>query len=50
MKLDDICTIQRALGIIEGVAWGMKEPAQSALNTAVEMISEIIDKEDANDA
>ena len=41
-------TIQRALGILEGVAYGAAERVVDAISLAVEMISEVLDKE-AND-
>ena len=45
MTIQDKLTIERALGLIEGVAYGCKEPLQTGLYTAVEMISEVIDRE-----
>lgn len=38
-------TIQRALGILEGVAYGAAERVQDAIALAVDMISEVLDKE-----
>lgn len=45
MKLKNIEAMQRALGIIEGVAFGIEESAATALTTAIEIIDEVIDDE-----
>lgn len=50
MTLNDKCTIQRALGIIKGAAWGMDSPYAEAITTAAEMIDEVIGKEESNEA
>ena len=42
----DKSTIQRALGIIEGIAFGTEEKISNGLFTAVEMITEIIDEKE----
>ena len=47
MTLKDKETIQRALGIIEGVSFGLSAPASDALFLAVEMIDEVLNKEAA---
>lgn len=41
----DKSVIQRALGIIEGIAYGTEDKASNGLFTAVEMITEIIDQD-----
>lgn len=46
MTLNDKLTIERALGIIEGVSIGCDEHISSMLITAVEMITEVMDKEE----
>jgi hypothetical protein len=45
MKPKNIEVIQRALGIIEGVMFGVKEPMSTGLATAVEMIDEVMKEE-----
>ena len=45
MTLKDKETIQRALGMIEGVSYGMDTAIANALVDAVQMIDEVIDKE-----
>ena len=40
--INRISTINRALGIIEGVSYGMQEPAGQALADAVQMIEETV--------
>lgn len=47
MTLKDKETIQRALGIIEGASFGVSSPTADALVIAVEMIDEVLNKEDA---
>ena len=43
--INQICTIQRALGIIEGVAMGLNNDAiGSMLYTATEMIEEAVEE------
>ena len=42
MTCKNIETIQRALGIIEGVMFGVKEPLSTGLATAVDMIDEAV--------
>ena len=42
----DKSTIERALGLIEGIAYGMEEKFSTGLFTAVEMITEAIDNGD----
>ena len=49
MKIKDKLTIERALGIIEGAAVGVDEHISSILITAVEMITEVMDKENEGD-
>ncbi len=44
MTLEEIATIQRALGLIEGIAYGVEEKAALGLYNAVEMITEVIDR------
>lgn len=46
LTLKEVETIQRALGIIEGVSWGVSEGAATALATAVEMIDGVMGFED----
>ena len=41
-------TIQRALGILEGVSYGAEERVQDAISLAVGMISAVLDKEEKN--
>lgn len=42
--INQICTIQRGLGIIEGVASGLaNEPVSQLLCTAAEMIDEAVE-------
>lgn len=48
MTNDNRETIQRALGILEGVAYGAAERVQDAISLAVDMISEVLDKEANN--
>lgn len=44
-QIFQLCTIQRGLGIIEGVAGGLSdETVKEALYTAVEMIEESVDR------
>lgn len=45
MTIQDKSTIERALGIIEGVSCGVDNRFADILNTAVEMITEVMDKE-----
>lgn len=45
MTQDDRETIQRALGILEGAAYGAAERVVDAIVLAVEMISDVLDKE-----
>lgn len=45
MKLKNVSTIERALGIIEGVSWVIGEKATDALTCAVEMIDSALDDE-----
>lgn len=45
MTEPDKLTIERALGIIEGISVSCEEHISSMLITAVEMITEIMDKE-----
>jgi hypothetical protein len=51
MKLDNRETMQRAIGIIEGVSWGAPQRVIDALSVAAEMLDAILnDKEEgAND-
>lgn len=50
LSLNEIETIQRALGIIEGISCGVSEGAASMLITAVEMIDGVFVGGDSNDA
>ena len=43
-KLSAISTIQRALGILEGLAHGMEEGARMMAQRAVEMIDEALEE------
>lgn len=45
MTLEDKLTIERALGLIEGLAYGTEDKISTGLFTAVEMITEVIDRE-----
>ena len=45
MTLKDKSTVERALGLIEGLAYGVGDPIANGLITAVEMITEVIDRE-----
>lgn len=45
MKTENIETIQRALGIIEGVMFSVKEPIVTGLATAVDMIDQAMRNE-----
>lgn len=45
MKTENIETIQRALGIIEGVMFSVKEPIATGLATAVDMIDQVMRNE-----
>lgn len=47
--IPQISTINRALGMIEGVSYGLEDSAGTALNDAVEMIDQVI-KEMLEDA
>ena len=38
----DIATIERALGLIEGIGYGVEEKSSQGLFTAVEMITEVM--------
>ena len=40
----DESIIQRALGLIEGIGFGLNEKIATGLFTAVEMITEVIDR------
>lgn len=42
MTLKEMCTLQRALGIIEGVGEGITGARLGMLGTAVEMIDELL--------
>lgn len=43
--INHICTIQRGLGIIEGVASGLaKDPVSQLLYTATEMIEQAVEE------
>ena len=46
LKPCDRSTIERALGIIEGIATGFPEKAADMLITAVEMIDGVLNKEE----
>ena len=51
MKQKNIETIQRALGIIEGTSFGVKDCVANALELAVEMIDNALkDEEDGKDS
>lgn len=45
MTAQDKLTIERALGLIEGLAYGVNDNVANGLITAVEMISSVIDRE-----
>jgi hypothetical protein len=46
MKLKNIETMQRAIGIIEGASYGASSSVQDALITAVEMLDTVVNDED----
>lgn len=46
MTINDKETIQRALGVIEGVACGVSDRAACMLYTAVEMIDAVLNGEE----
>lgn len=49
MKQDNRETMQRAIGIIEGVSWGASQRVIDALSAAAEMLDAILnDKEEAD--
>jgi hypothetical protein len=45
MTLKDKSIIERALGLIEGLAYGVETHISNGLIAAVEMISEVVDRE-----
>lgn len=47
MEMKDRSAIERALGMIEGVACGVPENVASMLYTAIEIIDSVLQKEDA---
>lgn len=49
MKNDNRETMQRAIGIIEGVLCAVSESVQDTLLIAVEMLDDVMSKEDQND-
>ena len=50
MKRDNRETMQRAIGIIEGVSWGASQRVIDALSVAMDMLDAILnDKEEADD-
>jgi len=49
MTLNDKLTIERAIGLLEGLSFGAEPGMASGLNTAIEMISEIMDRESVDD-
>lgn len=50
MTTQDELTIERALGIIQGIAYSIDGPVANGLIAAVEMITGIVDKEREEDA
>lgn len=42
-------TMERAIGIIEGLSYGVEEPIRDALITVCEMLDEVLRKEQNND-
>lgn len=46
MELKDISTIQRALGMLEGVAFAVDDNVKNTIFTAVEMIDAALNMED----
>lgn len=46
LNAKEISTIQRALGLIEGIAFATEEKISTGLFTAVEMITDIIDDQE----
>jgi hypothetical protein len=49
MKLKNIETMQRAIGIIEGVAWVADQKTEDALVAVVEMLDGVIESEEKED-
>lgn len=45
MEQENMETMQRAIGIIEGCMYGASERVQHALSLAMEMLCEVLDKE-----
>ena len=45
MNMNDKSTIERALGIIEGIATGLPDPVANMLITAVDMIESAVEKD-----
>ena len=45
MKTENIITLNRALGILEGVSFGASESVRDAIACACDMIDEVLDKE-----
>lgn len=46
MKLDNRETMQRAIGIIEGVSWGASQRVIDALSVATEMLDAVLNDKD----
>ena len=49
MKLENREEMQRAIGIVEGVSFGVKGAAQDALTVAVEILDEVLKNEPINE-
>ena len=49
MTLENRMTMERAIGILEGVSYGVEERIQNALLTVCEMLDEVLRKEQNND-
>ena len=49
MKIENREEMQRAIGIVEGVSFGVKGAAQDALALAIEILDKVLENEPAAD-
>ena len=49
MKLENREEMQRAIGIVEGVSFGVNDAAQDALAFAIEILDKVLENEPATD-
>lgn len=49
MTDENRATMERAIGIIEGISYGVEEPIRDGLITVCEILDEVLRKEQNND-